>query len=328
MPKISVIVPVYNTEKYLHRCVDSILAQTFSDFELLLINDGSKDKSATICDEYAAKDSRVSVFHKENGGVSSARNLGLDCAKGEWITFVDSDDWLGNKYLENLIINVKRNIELVISFSYSVFKDKIGESKYESKVLNSDEFSLLFTEYDLSWRTSPWSKLYNNKIIKENKLIFNVNMPIGEDLVFLYEYITCVNKIYISGQSYYYYFADNENTLTKKINSTLVEQECLYMVNKTVNALLQKKNICNKEALDRVHCLMYSYINRVLNSLYYNNLSRKERLNVLNGINYTSYLYFWSIRKNNIKEKLFVFLISNRLFCVYDILRQMKKLIK
>ena len=102
MPKISVIVPVYNVEKYLHRCVDSILAQTFTDFELLLINDGSKDSSGVICDEYAAKDSRVLVFHKENGGVSSARNMGLDNAKGEWISFVDSDDWVEKEYLETL----------------------------------------------------------------------------------------------------------------------------------------------------------------------------------------------------------------------------------
>ena len=93
-PKISIIVPVYNAERYLHRCIDSILAQTFRDFELLLIDDGSKDNSGYICDEYAEKDERVKVWHKENGGVSSARNVGLDNARGEWVTFADSDDWL------------------------------------------------------------------------------------------------------------------------------------------------------------------------------------------------------------------------------------------
>ena len=91
---ISIIVPVYNTEKYLHRCIDSVLAQTYQDFELLLIDDGSKDSSGAICDEYAAQDTRVRVFHKENGGVSSARNVGLDLAQGEWVTFVDSDDYI------------------------------------------------------------------------------------------------------------------------------------------------------------------------------------------------------------------------------------------
>ena len=103
-PKISVIVPVYNAEKYLHRCIDSILSQTFTDFELLLINDGSKDSSGAICDEYAAKDNRVRVFHKENGGASSARNLGLDNAKGEWIAFVDSDDLLEVNMLNHLLL--------------------------------------------------------------------------------------------------------------------------------------------------------------------------------------------------------------------------------
>ena len=91
---VSIIVPVYNAEEHLRRCVDSILVQTFSDFELLLIDDGSKDGSAAICDEYTIKDSRVRVFHKENGGGSSARNLGLDNAQGEWIAFVDSDDFI------------------------------------------------------------------------------------------------------------------------------------------------------------------------------------------------------------------------------------------
>src|SRR5690606_27364966 len=107
MPKVSVIIPVYNAEKYLRECLDSVLAQTFTDFEVLLINDGSTDASGKICDEYAEKDSRIKVFHKENGGVSSARNLGLDNAKGEWISFVDSDDTIEQETLATLANEVK-----------------------------------------------------------------------------------------------------------------------------------------------------------------------------------------------------------------------------
>ena len=103
MPKVSIIVPVYKAEKYLNRCVDSILAQTFTDFELLLIDDGSPDRSGEICDEYAKKDSRIRVFHKKNGGVSSARNLGLDNVLGEYVTFVDSDDWVEPDFVETMI---------------------------------------------------------------------------------------------------------------------------------------------------------------------------------------------------------------------------------
>ena len=102
-PKISVIVPVYKAEKYLQKCVDSILGQTFRDFELLLIDDGSPDGSGAICDEYAKKDSRVRVFHKENGGVSSARNKGIDEAKGEWISFLDADDYWTESHLSDTI---------------------------------------------------------------------------------------------------------------------------------------------------------------------------------------------------------------------------------
>jgi glycosyltransferase involved in cell wall biosynthesis len=98
---ISIIVPVYNTEKYLDQCIQSILSQTYTDFELLLIDDGSTDSSGAICDRYAEQDSRVRVFHKPNGGVSSARNLGLDNAKGEWVTFCDSDDWVYDYWLQN-----------------------------------------------------------------------------------------------------------------------------------------------------------------------------------------------------------------------------------
>ena len=130
-PKISVIIPVYNAESTLRRCVDSVLAQTFTDFECLLINDGSKDRSGEICDEYAAGDSRIRVFHKENGGVSSARNLGLDNATGEWIAFVDSDDWVGEKYLESF--SEYLDADLIISGFQSVNKNEIvanRESEY------------------------------------------------------------------------------------------------------------------------------------------------------------------------------------------------------
>ena len=98
-PQISIVVPVYNVEKYLERCIDSILAQTFTDFELLLINDGSKDSSGLICDKYTEKDSRIRVFHKENEGVSRARNLGISNARGRWLCFIDSDDWVDKEYL-------------------------------------------------------------------------------------------------------------------------------------------------------------------------------------------------------------------------------------
>lgn len=136
-PKISIVVPVYNTEQYLRQCIDSILVQTFKDFELLLIDDGSIDGSGVICDEYAEKDFRVQVFHKENGGVSSARNMGLDNVRGEWVIFCDSDDcWCEITALELLYsIAVKNGID-IIRGDYKYVDDK-GEELYCRQITKS-----------------------------------------------------------------------------------------------------------------------------------------------------------------------------------------------
>ena len=135
-PKISVIVPVYKAEAYLHRCVDSILAQTFQDFEVLLIDDGSPDRSGEICDEYARKDKRVRVFHKENGGVSSARNMGLDNARGEYVCFVDSDDWLDEEMFAiicSFFLSNKQIDILFWGFQYDYSQVQNGKKRKEEK---------------------------------------------------------------------------------------------------------------------------------------------------------------------------------------------------
>ena len=168
MPVISVIVPIYNSEKYLHRCIDSILAQTFSDFELLLINDGSTDKSGEICREYMLKDLRVRAFNKENGGVSSARNFGLNKACGEWIAFVDSDDCIDAAYLQAFFNSVSSKIDLIVT------------SVSEEKSIKVEEY----IKGILMRRMPPsvWGKLYRKKILKDT-LCLPRQLYWGEDLV-------------------------------------------------------------------------------------------------------------------------------------------------
>ena len=130
--QISIIVPVYNSEKYLDACIDSILSQSFRDFELILVDDGSKDSSAQICDEYASQDTRVRVIHKANGGVSAARNDGLDIAKGEYITFIDSDDWVEREYLETL--SNYRDYDIVFFSPRVIYEDGYtSDFKFEAK---------------------------------------------------------------------------------------------------------------------------------------------------------------------------------------------------
>ena len=150
MAKISIIVPVYHTAKYLHRCIESVLAQTFTDWEMLLIDDGSTDDSAIICDEYAAKDERIRVFHKENGGVSSARNLGLDHAQGEWITFIDADDWVEPEMLAKMLAKAEESdADVVICDLRFVWHEQ--SSVYSSIDWNDDKTESLNRYIASSW---------------------------------------------------------------------------------------------------------------------------------------------------------------------------------
>ena len=206
MPLVSVIVPVYKAEKWLHRCVDSILAQTMEDFELLLIDDGSPDRSGEICDEYAAKDSRVRVFHKENGGVSSARNWGLDNAQGEWISFVDADDWVEVDYLAGL------TEKLDADFITGGLKDTLGNVyKEESQCFYNDEIGDFFRLHNADiFIRSTWGKLVRYKVIKENSLRFDEKIRFGEDAFFWRNVLLkCQSVRLIDKCGYIYYFDDD-----------------------------------------------------------------------------------------------------------------------
>ena len=203
---ISIIVPVYNSEKVLSRCLDSIIRQNYTDFELLLIDDGSTDNSGAICDEYARKDSRIRVFHKRNGGVSSARNVGLENAGGKWVTFCDSDDYVNPDWLDIYIslINVNdvdmacqgiHRIGLYASSSeYCTGIEYHGDNKGALNVLCQ---SLLLGYV--------WNKLLKRSIIEENKLRFDELITFKEDEEFVLRYMKCcklISCVFSSGYNY------------------------------------------------------------------------------------------------------------------------------
>lgn len=220
-PKVSVIVPVYNVEKYLRRCVDSILSQTFTDFELLLVDDGSKDKSAVICDGYAAEDHRVRVFHKENGGVSSARNLGIEEARGEWISFVDADDWINSDYFENLLKAVKNSDMVISGFQYVLLRGGklffLNTVTPSLKLSYNELFSLPHT------MSTPWCKLFKANIIKGNAVMFDEKMKMGEDTCFVNSYLCYVKNICFSEYSGYKYMYGSVVDLGLKYKMTTSE---------------------------------------------------------------------------------------------------------
>lgn len=259
-PKISVIVPVYNVEKYLLRCVDSILVQTLTDFELLLIDDGSTDNSGAICDGYAAKDSRIRVFHKPNGGVSSARNLGLDNARGEWITFADSDDYVYPNWLENYNIGkIDEDIDLTIQ---GVWTDKplnnlVHKLTYSLGFEGSvtDAIQRLNDSYIFGYL---WIKIFRRNVIDAFNLRFDEGLNFLEDEMWMIEYLSHSQRVVAYDRIGYFYHVPNWN---HKYNINLI----IY------KKLLDKSNEYGFEYLKRKYA---KYITEVLT---FNFLEKKSR---------------------------------------------------
>ncbi|MBQ8958933.1 MAG: glycosyltransferase family 2 protein [Bacteroidales bacterium] len=192
MCKVSIIVPVYNTEQYLPRCLDSILSQSFTDFELLLVDDGSKDNSGAICDAYAEKDSRVRVFHKEKGGVSSARNLGLDEAKGEWICFADSDDWLNEKYLEHLMDS---DSNLVVSGLQSFGNASWSLCPQKRSIFPVNDICSHWNDELKGYFDYPVAKRFKSSIVHTKGIRFNKDLFYSEDLCFVLSYMVNIDSV-------------------------------------------------------------------------------------------------------------------------------------
>ncbi len=217
MPELSIIVPVYNAEKYLRRCLDSILNQTYKDFELIVIDDGSPDNCGNIAEDYAAKDKRIAVIHQLNAGVSESRNTGINCARGKYIGFVDSDDYIEPDMYQKMIQMLKlRKLDLVVcGYCYI---DSYGDSEYvDFSCVQSLMDSRLFFEYLFNTpRTitgSVWNKLFVRKKIST---LFDKKISIGEDWIFVSRYVLNCRKIGFLNK-YYYNVYLNKNSATRKV---------------------------------------------------------------------------------------------------------------
>ena len=212
-PKISIIVPVYRVEQYLHRCVDSIMDQSFTDFELILVDDGSPDNCGEICDEYAKKDRRIRVFHKENGGVSSARNLGIDNSFGEYISFVDADDFISLNWLECLYEKaISSNADIIVA-SYTK-SSKCGNKSCridEAEIVNTSQeakfeyLCRLLLHDGFGWEV--WSRLFKRSLIVDNKI--EMQGTFAEDMSFCARCSLLSKIIYHIDNCDYYYNVDN-----------------------------------------------------------------------------------------------------------------------
>ena len=259
---ISVIVPVYNVERYLPRCIESILKQTYKNFELILVDDGTPDRSGIICDRYAEKDSRIKVIHKENGGVSTARNAGIDAAKGEWITFVDSDDWIEEKYLNMLLEPaIKSGLDLVVGtvqhrdltiFSFPIHDEIVDVNQTEKihivKAISRQEFG------------GPCVKLFKASIIQDNNIRFISGIKIGEDAIFVKQYLRYSKRFALISGTIYYYNRLNDKSVTYTPQFLDKRAEWIDEHLKSDSVLLdvygvkdpQKSEILTRKAIDKI----------------------------------------------------------------------------
>lgn len=221
-PMVSIIVPVYNASKTLRRCVDSVLKQEYADFELFLVDDGSQDDSGTICDEYAGKDPRVRVIHKANAGVSAARNDALDQARGEYLQFLDSDDWLSPDATRLLVRTAQETqCDLVIADFYRVSGERVSHKGEidEEGVMSRETFAAYMMENPADYYYGVlWNKLFRRKIVEEYRLRMNEDLRWCEDFLFNLEYILHAETFAALRAPIYYYVKTKGSLVSQSMN--------------------------------------------------------------------------------------------------------------
>lgn len=247
---ISVIVPIYNTDSRLHRCLESILHQTFTDFECLMVDDGSKKKVADIVDSYSEKDSRFIALHKKNGGVSSARNYGIEHAKGDWLVFVDSDDHIVPEHLEKMMRAASDDVDIVMTGFEDVRSNEPWFHKYDdAKYLGKEGLRMLFCTTDFLKHQIPWDRAYRNKLSMGPRinLRFDHNLSLGEDRLFCYKYLLECKGIATVSCVTYIHDAMDMNSLTYKRYSSEVNEYKYRIFKKTITEIVHRFSLHSKQ---------------------------------------------------------------------------------
>lgn len=317
--KISVIVPMYNAEKTIKTCVDSILNQTYSNLEIILVNDGSKDKTEEICNKLTERDSRIKYFYKENGGVSEARNYGLDKASGDFIAFVDSDDYIENNMYE-IILEKIDDAEVVICEYFHIIDNKKNEIDTEIKenTFNKlDEFIASIDNQKISrYINTPWNKLIKSDLINNKNIRFNSKISLGEDLIFNLQYMKLAKKIKIINDKLYNFNTSNDGLGLKKRNIEEYMDNSINFINELIYLSTNSNNLENiilNELSNIINRLSKEYekkdIYKLLKSLQYEKM-HNFNYKVLSKKNYLIYML---LKYKRYEVIVFIYSIKNKL---------------
>lgn len=304
--KISIIIPVYNASQYLSECLDSVLLQTFTDIEIICINDGSTDDSLQILQAYQQKNSRIIIIDQKNGGVSAARNAGLEIATGKYIGFVDSDDNVVPGYLTTLY-NLIQNADLAIC-GYMGNR----EMNYQDGTVNLNTVELkTFTELlDTGLLYAPWGKLYKTEIINKNQIKFKHNVNYGEDLIFNLHYLKKITEIGITSKILYYYNVLNINSLANKYSLNRFENTNTQ-INKVGDFLMKlftDKLTIGQYVSEKLYWNTYDACFYLQNNFHL--MNKKERKFYINYM--FDFPYFATKEKSKLKPHLLVTLFAHQ----------------
>ena len=291
MPSISIIVPVYNSEKYLNKCINSILTQSFKDIELILVNDGSKDNSKDICERFVKSDDRVILINKNNEGVSAARNTGIERVNGKYIMFCDSDDDVDETWCEEMYNIAIDNEGSLIASGYYIHSYRGNKYElYTKKVHNEGLISIeekkdIMKLYNEDLLNLPVNKIFDTKIIKENNIRFNEKISLGEDLLFNLEYLKCISgNILIINKPLYNYIYRNSISLSHKYYSNLFE-----IYNKLYGELYNSMLLFGAD-IDKYKNDFYNIYFEMLNRVLRNTFSKQSEYGIVKKIKYNKYV--------------------------------------
>lgn len=267
-PMLSVVMPVYNAGERLHKAITCVLNQTYQNFELILVDDGSTDGSEIVCDEYAARDNRVIVKHVANGGVSSARNFGISVSNGKYIAFIDADDIIAPDAYKKCIDQLTNSdAELVIFGMHFDYYMK-GELK-NSRIFTAGDFELgisnsldshFFELYNANYLTPVWNKVYASALIKRNDIKFNTNMAILEDFAFVLDFLCAASNIIVLSDAFYHYYNDlDTSSFRRRPNIDYLKN--FHSLGSKLHTLSQRIGLISTHEYGRIQAILFrSYL--------------------------------------------------------------------
>lgn len=320
--KVSIIVPVYNAEKWLSRCIQSIIDQTYKNLEIILVNDGSSDNSLQICNKYSTLDNRIKIIDKRNGGASSARNAGLDACSGEWVCFADADDYVGENYVKDMVLNIA-DVDIAIEgltiLSNGFYKEIVPE--FDGVIDISEDLTILLNNLNIFRFCGSYAKLFRVKLLKKYKIQFSKDIICAEDYDFLIRYLSISNSVRLQKIVNGYYYDSHAGSVSTRIYSYDKELSGLKQLYNSIHSFCSRYRI-QKTKIPQFRNIISYYVYRVIMSLYQGHENnRNDRIHNIKSI--PSYLMSYYVKYfdcETIFLKVFHALIATKCYTIADML--------